>query len=87
MLVQRGRAMSGTTPVEELLNNYREHGDGVQMPGEAIAEVTRHALMAASVPRPQTTISVSAEMPSAARAARRRGVSSTLPSSLHWYAG
>eukprot|EP01046_Picozoa_sp_COSAG06_P090049 COSAG06_NODE_36399_length_447_cov_1.382184_2_plen_28_part_01 len=28
--------MSGTTPVEELLDNYRGGGDGVSMPGGAI---------------------------------------------------
>ena len=33
--------MSGTTPVEELLNNYHERGDGVSMPGEAIADIMR----------------------------------------------
>ena len=38
---ERGRTMSGFTPVEKLLNNLRYQCNGVQMPGEAIAKIMR----------------------------------------------
>jgi hypothetical protein len=40
-LRERGRTMSGFTPVEKLLNNLRYQCNGVQMPGEAIAKIMR----------------------------------------------